>query len=196
MINFLLTWAVAIFVGLFFAYILVVLIRNREVSLKLLWYGVLVYTVLSIFRIMLWGFIIYHSWQTSNDIAKYFTLPYSHKIYQLIGSELGPLGVSLTIGAALYGIFFLITKKGRQWLTPQEIVLLCFGVAISGWPVFFIFLGLVFVLTVIIKLLRVALKKEKMEDRISVMLSIPLAVIITIYFGNQLAVWTGLFAIR
>lgn len=194
--SFFYNWGLITIIALYFAVVLGIVIKRLTVPVKVIWNGVIGYIFLSIIRIIIGALLTHHTWSNSDGIEKYFTLRYSDKIYELTGEVLLQWGFSLSIGLVVGAIFFLIKKKWDMLLSKEEILLLSFGVGIIGWPNLFILVALIFVLTVIRKLIYIALRKEKASDRIVILPAIPIAIIITIFFGAQLAVWTGLYGLR
>ncbi|MFC1687579.1 hypothetical protein ACFL0L_03295 [Patescibacteria group bacterium] len=194
--DFLYIWGMWILVALYFAYVFFIVISRTQITQKLIWYGIVGYVIASIGRITIGAFLTHHAWSISENLDKYYTLQYSNRIYELAGDLLIKLSISIGIGVIVLIIFSIIKKKWDSLLTQEEILLLSLGVGIVGWPNVFILVALIFILTVIRKLIYIALRKEKASDRIVILPAIPISIIITIFFGSQLAIWTGLHALR
>lgn len=190
------TWTLRALVMLFFVFVWYRAERKLTISKKLLWVSIAGYAVFHALRIIIGALLVHHQWSHDAGIGKYYTVEYSDKIYEIVGSAFQTFGLAVLFGLLVGIILFFIRRKWNYLLSPEENLLVAFGVMIAGWPVFLVFLALVFLLTVVRKALLVALHKEATSDRIVIIPAIPLAVIVVLLWGNQLAVWTGLYAIR
>ncbi len=183
-------------VGLFFLFVLYTFFRRRTVPLRIIRFGIAGFIILFFLRVVFVAILTNRLWSRSSGVEKYWTIHYSNKVYLEAIGLMKSLGVSLAIGVVLLVILLHIQKRRAYLFSKEDAWLLVFGVLISGWPNFFIFLALVFFFTVFFKLFMVMARKEKISDRIIITPAIPVAVITTIFFGAQFAVWTGLHAIR
>jgi hypothetical protein len=66
----------------------------------------------------------------------------------------------------------------------------------TQWPNMLVFLILVFVFILLVNLLLISLRRRTLQDRIIITPAIPLAVVVTLIFGQFIASWVGLDVIR
>jgi hypothetical protein len=105
-------------------------------------------------------------------------------------------GTIFTFAGAL-GLFFLlklINKLGYdRFFYEEEYWLAALGCLAVGWPNLILYFFIATFLSVIIHIIALALKKE---GKISLLYMWPIAMIITIIFGNKLATLTGLIQLK
>ena len=191
-----LNWIVGILTAVFFLVLFILILSGRRIPVTRIRLAIGTYIVLVVMQIVFSILLVYYAWKGSNSAEVYFTFPYSNKIYSVLSEALAYFGVSVAVGIVVIALLSVVRKKRSDLLESQDVWLLGFGGMIAGWPQVLIFLVLVFLCTVIFKILRVALKKEQMSDRILITPAIPPAVIIIIFFGDLLARWTGLWVLR
>lgn len=92
--------------------------------------------------------------------------------------------------------FFFLYKKNETFLDKNDVMIIVLGAAAVGWPAVFVFLALVFVLSVLAMLALVVLKKKTLADRLVITPYIIPAAVLTLIFGNYLLQITHLNVIR
>lgn len=127
--------------------------------------------------------------------------PYQNIVFYFLKTGISRIGSSV-LASLLISLFFtgafvtLLRWKRGHVIDGQDVFLLSLGMFTVQWPNLLIFLLLVFVLVLLIQVVLVAVKKRTVSDRLIITPAIPVAVILTLLFGNQIAVWTGLNVIR
>lgn len=103
--------------------------------------------------------------------------------------------ISGAIGAAVVFFllrYFFIQKKRGTKLDETDILLLSISSLAVGWPTMFIFLAMVFALSVVGMLVLVVLRKKTIYDRLVITPFIIPAAIVTLWAGPYLLIFTHL----
>ncbi|MFH1236740.1 MAG: hypothetical protein V1685_07500, partial [Parcubacteria group bacterium] len=189
-------WGLSGIVGLFFIFFLVRNLLRRPISQRALKFSIVICVVLMLVRIAVGAVLIHRAWSQSDGVERYWTLEYTNKIYTDTLNVLEKFGVDILIGIAIFSLLRAVQKKREYIFERDDVLMVAFGSMISGWPNFFIFLALVFAFTVVIKIIRVTFRKERLGDRLVITPAIPLAVITMLIWGGVLTSVTGLYGIR
>jgi len=195
--TFLTTWTFPIIVSLFLIFVLVLFFIKKAISRKAIILGIVCFIMLQLVQIGLSRFLLYRSWEQSTGYEQYFTLRYSNKIYDLLTSDIERFGLHLALGVFIFFVFIIAAKKTKGvLLSVNDVLLLSLAAVITGWPNFAIAIGLIFALTICLKFIRIALRKEKLSDRIIITPAIPVATVIMVFFGNYLSALLGLSTLQ
>jgi hypothetical protein len=147
-------------------------------------------TAYSVVQGLIWG-------SKDTFLAKGLTPPFSpfNYIASYVWMHFLVTPVFTIVGAI--GLFFLlklINKLGHnRFFYEEEYWLAALGCLAVGWPNLILYFFISAFLNVIIHIIALALKKE---GRISLLYMWPIAMIITIIFGNKLAILTGLIQLK
>lgn len=161
-------------------------------------------------KVLLWMLLIS---QMSLVVALYFIMQTqlrSQSVLSSLGAGLHPFvtGIvwrymqGIVVGwflAASLGVlsWYLFLKRGRgSLLDADDIFLLLIGTAAIGWPGVFVFLALLFALSILFMLGLVLLRKKSLSDRLVITPYIIPTAIITLIFQTELLVFTHLYVIR
>ncbi|MFH0951650.1 MAG: hypothetical protein V1838_00470, partial [Patescibacteria group bacterium] len=100
--------------------------------------------------------------------------------------------------ALILGLLFLLLRRftGGLLIDGKDTALLFLGMLAAGWPNMLIFLTFVFLLVILFNFTLSLIGKKRLKDRITITPAIPLAVLLTIYFGQYVADIVGLSVIR
>lgn len=190
-------WIIRIIFTLYCLILFLQFVRTKQIPRDVVVWGIFGYVALEIFGLYAKIFLLNRLYEASDGVWKYYSLSHSDALYESFTNSMERLGISAILGLAVFIVFFVIARLSRARIVDiEDTLLLTLGALASGWPNFILFIGVVFVLTVAIKIIRVALKKESLRDRIIITPAIPLALIVMVYLGSLLAEWTQLSAIR
>jgi hypothetical protein len=170
--------------------------RKKEISKKMVYACFIIFLIIMAVNLFLYSFIQYSDLK-NGSLSKYFLPPYSNYYLNLLEKSITGYAVRLLTGLAVGFLFwFLVRLTKGLVLDIQDVGLLVFGSLIAGWPDVFIFLFFVFVPVVLCNLFLIIIRKKTVHDRFIITPFIPVAIIITIFFGGYLSQLTGLFNIR
>jgi hypothetical protein len=93
------------------------------------------------------------------------------------------------------GTLFLRKTKGRL-LDDADVLILCFGILVTGWPNFLIYLFLVFACTALWVLLIFIFNRKQLQERMPITPFFVVAGILMLFWGTALSQLTGLYALR
>jgi len=172
--------------------------KNNEIAKNILIIGTIVIgsfrIIFSLASSILQGLIW---WSDSYFLAKALTPPYAPFTYITSYVWLHFLGDTCFTLIGALGLFFLlklINKIGHdRFFYEEEYWLGALGGVVVGWPNLILYFFLAMFLNIFVHLIALLLKKE---GRISLLYMWSVAIVLTMIFGNKLAILTGLFKLK
>lgn len=189
----LLYWIPKIFFVLLFIFIGYFGIRKKTISIRFIVWLFILYVLERIVEVLVRVQLSF-----SQTLAEGYT-SVAYKFYQStllpnLQSILVREGVIIIIAVIVWTLLFLYAKKTNfQKLDTADVSIFAFGILVSGWPNFLLYLFIVFVLTLF------GLLVSRIFKKIDTMIVTPyfaIAGIIIIFWGWKLSELTGLYAIR
>ncbi|MFC1662809.1 hypothetical protein ACFL04_01420 [Patescibacteria group bacterium] len=123
-------------------------------------------------------------------VARYF---YQEKILRH-GSD---LIASLVFSLLLTTLFYIVWKLTKGLVIDGlDVVLLFLAMLSSQWPNMLVFLVMVFVSVLLINIILIVIGRRPLNNRIIITPAIPVAVILSLFFGNMISNAVGLSVIQ
>ena len=154
--------------------------------------GFLIFLMTNVLALAAWAFNQYLG-LSLDPLGRYYLPPYSGYLFEKITGHINSAVISALIAFAFYLVIFAFARKTREEIIDAfDTVLIGLGLLIIGWPNLFIFLGLIFAFTLLGGLLTVIIKRRGLTTRFIITPYLPLAFLITLWFGPYLSSFIGL----
>jgi len=187
-------WIPRIFFAIVFLWLGVIAFRNRSIPINKSWWLFLVYIGEWIIEISFRAYFSYTAALAADKVNGYSLEVFRIYLLPNLQKLLERQAMMILIAGVVWFLLAVYARRTHEEkLDLADVNVFTFGVLVSGWPNFFIYLGLVFIFSALFLATALAIKKMQ---RMTVTPFFALAGIVILFWGWQISHFVGLYALR